>query len=56
VQLQNYLPIGTGCGLCIPYRQRSLITGETDLPVLGERETASLLELSGVAPEEEGHS
>ena len=55
-QLHNYSPLGTGCGLCVPYMQRSLITGKTDLPVLGEREAASLLELSGVAPEEEGHS
>jgi hypothetical protein len=30
--------------------QRSLLTGETDLPVLDERETALLLASSGIMP------
>lgn len=53
-ELQGLAPLGTGCGLCIPYMQRALATGETDLPVLGEQESALWLERSGVITEEEG--
>jgi bacterioferritin-associated ferredoxin len=52
--LQRYSPLGTSCGLCIPYMQRALMTGEIDLPILNEREASLLLELSGVMPTEEG--
>lgn len=52
--LQRSLDIASGCGLCIPYVQRALITGETDLPVLGEEETASLMERSGITFAGEG--
>jgi bacterioferritin-associated ferredoxin len=48
--LQRHVELGTGCGLCVPYMQRSLLTGETDLPVLDERETALLLASSGIMP------
>jgi bacterioferritin-associated ferredoxin len=51
--LQRLSPLGTGCGLCVPYMQRSLMTGETDLPVLPDREAASLRALSGVGSAEE---
>jgi NAD(P)H-nitrite reductase large subunit len=47
-ELQLSSDLGTGCGLCIPYMQRALITGETDLPVLGEQESALLMERSGI--------
>lgn len=53
-ELQGYVPLGTGCGLCIPYMQRALATGETDLPVLGERESDQWLERSGVITEGKG--
>jgi bacterioferritin-associated ferredoxin len=46
--LQRVLPIGTGCGRCIPYMQRALMSGVTDLPVLDEPEQARLLERAGV--------
>jgi bacterioferritin-associated ferredoxin len=46
--LQHHLAIGTGCGRCIPYVQLALMSGESDLPVLGERETEALMERSGV--------
>lgn len=46
--LQRHVEIGTGCGRCIPYMQRALFTGETDLPVLTERESELLMERSGV--------
>ena len=49
-ELQRYVDLGTGCGLCVPYMQRSLLTGEIDLPVLDDREAASLLARSGLAP------
>lgn len=47
-ELQAYVDIGSGCGLCVPYMQRSLATGEVDLPVLGEVEAAALRNVSGV--------
>jgi bacterioferritin-associated ferredoxin len=46
--LQHHVPIGTGCGRCIPYMQRALMTGETDLPVLSDTEAEALMERSGV--------
>ena len=52
VELRNASPLGSGCGLCIPYMQRALMTGVTDLPVLDEPSRLRLLELSGV--EEKG--
>jgi bacterioferritin-associated ferredoxin len=50
-QLRDASPLGSGCGLCIPYMQRALMTGETDLPVLEEPERLRLVELSEVTPE-----
>ena len=47
-QLRSASPLGSGCGLCIPYMQRVLMTGQTDLPVLDERERLLLMELSEV--------
>ena len=52
--LQEHLPLGTNCGLCVPYMQRALTTGETDLPVLGEGESNRWIAISGVIPEEKG--
>ena len=52
VELRSASSLGSGCGLCIPYMQRALMTGETDLPVLDEPSRLRLLELSGV--EEKG--
>ena len=49
--LQSHSALGTGCGLCVPYMQRSIETGETDLPVFGERERAHWLHRSGVVAE-----
>ena len=46
--LQRTIPVGSSCGRCIPYMQRALITGETDLPVLGDAEAERLTECSGV--------
>jgi bacterioferritin-associated ferredoxin len=46
--LQRHVDVGTGCGRCIPYMQRSLISGEVDLPVLDERECERLMELADV--------
>ena len=51
--LQRISPLGTSCGLCVPYMQRALMTGETDLPVLAEIEAASLRALSGVVQADE---
>ena len=51
--LRVYSSLGSGCGLCIPYMQRALMTGETDLPVLGPSESAALLLRSGLAPTDE---
>ena len=50
-QLRDASPLGSGCGLCIPYMQRSLMTGQTDLPVLDEPERLRLMELSGMMAE-----
>ena len=52
--LQAHLPLGTGCGLCVPYMQRALATGEVDLPVLGAAESEYWLERSGVVAEGRG--
>ncbi|MEO6048519.1 MAG: hypothetical protein ABIQ57_13640 [Candidatus Kapaibacterium sp.] len=49
--LQNFCALGTGCGLCVPYMQRSLATGETDLPVLGNREMELWTGRSGIVTE-----
>lgn len=46
--LQHHVPIGAGCGLCIPYMQRALAGGETRLPVLSEAEAERWMECSGV--------
>ncbi|MBS1910788.1 MAG: hypothetical protein JST22_02260 [Bacteroidetes bacterium] len=51
--LQQYLPLGTGCGLCIPYMQSVLETGDTDLPVFDEARTSYWLERSGPVSGEE---
>lgn len=53
-ELQRHCALGTGCGLCIPYMQRALGTGETDLPVFDMRETAYWMERSGLIPEGKG--
>lgn len=50
-ELQHHLPLGTGCGLCIPYMQCALETGQTDLPVFDEEETRRWLERSGLIVE-----
>jgi len=52
-ELQRFVPLGTGCGLCIPYMQRALATGETDLPVLDEGETELWTRRSGIVAEGE---
>jgi bacterioferritin-associated ferredoxin len=46
--LQHHVGIGTNCGRCIPYMQRALMTGEVDLPVLGDAEMEALMERSGI--------
>lgn len=46
--LQHHLPVGTGCGRCVPYMQRALATGEVDLPVLDDAEAERWMERSGV--------
>ena len=51
-ELQNHCELGTNCGLCIPYMQRALATGETDLPVLGELESEHWIGLSGLIAED----
>lgn len=50
-ELQQHSPLGTSCGLCIPYMQRALETGEIDLPVLDEREAGEWLRRSGMMVE-----
>jgi bacterioferritin-associated ferredoxin len=50
--LQSLLDLGSGCGLCVPYMQRVLITGLTDQPVLSDAEMDRLRLLSGVQPKE----
>lgn len=52
-ELQRQLSISTGCGLCIPYLQRTLESGATGHPLLEEREVAAFLERSGVVLHEE---
>ncbi len=51
-ELQRYCELGTGCGLCVPYMQCSLVTGETDLPVLGAGDYEQWLQRSGLATED----
>jgi bacterioferritin-associated ferredoxin len=46
--LRSASALGSGCGLCIPYMQRVLITGQADQPVLDEPARLRLLALSGV--------
>lgn len=41
-ELQRHVDLGTGCGLCVPYMQRVLITGVTDQPVLSIEEMDEL--------------
>ena len=50
--LQEHSPLGSGCGLCIPYMQLALSTGQSDLPVLDERRRVELRRASGVLMEE----
>lgn len=38
--LQEYLAISGGCGLCVPYVQRTIETGETVIPVMDEGDSA----------------
>jgi bacterioferritin-associated ferredoxin len=52
--LGAHCALGTGCGLCVPYMQRALATGETDLPVLGAAESAYWLDRSGLVAEDRG--
>jgi len=49
--LQGYCELGTRCGLCVPYMQRALVTGETDLPVLGAGDYEQWLRRSGLVTE-----
>lgn len=51
-ELQAYSELGTNCGLCIPYMQRALATGETDLPILGAAESERWIGLSGLIVED----
>jgi len=53
-ELGEHCALGSGCGLCVPYMQRALRTGEVDLPVLDVAETAYWMERSGLIPEGEG--
>jgi bacterioferritin-associated ferredoxin len=50
--LQRHCELGTGCGLCVPYMQRAIATGENDLPVLDASESAYWLERSGLVAED----
>lgn len=50
--LQSHLDIGTGCGLCVSYMQRVLITGQPEQPILSEREMEDLRALAGVGSRE----
>lgn len=34
---------GTGCGMCMPYIKRMLLTGQTNVPVMTHREIEALL-------------
>lgn len=34
---------GTGCGMCLPYIKRMLITGCTNVPVMTQQEIAALM-------------
>lgn len=53
-ELQAHLPLGTGCGLCVPYMQCALETGRTDLPVFDEAATAHWHARSGLIEEGKG--
>ena len=50
-ELQPALPIGTGCGRCVPYVQRTIETGLTVHPLLDEREVEEYSLRSGIVPE-----
>ena len=52
-ELQPTLPIGTGCGRCVPYVQRTIETGETAHPLLDQREVEEYSLRSGIVPEPE---
>ncbi len=47
VELQSEIDIGSGCGLCLPYLQRTIETGVTEHALLGEKERRDLIARSG---------
>ena len=47
-ELQRDLEIATGCGLCVPYVQRTIETGESAHPILPLAEAEALAARSGV--------
>jgi bacterioferritin-associated ferredoxin len=49
--LQSTLSIGTACGRCVPYVQRTLETGKTIHPLLDEQEVQEYSLRSGLISE-----
>lgn len=47
-ELQEHLGISTNCGLCIPYVQRAIETGEVEIPVMNPAEAERWEARSGV--------
>lgn len=47
-ELQKHLDIASGCGLCLPYVQRTIETGTARHGLLGDEESRRLIARSGV--------
>ncbi|MBI1190737.1 MAG: hypothetical protein GC200_08685 [Tepidisphaera sp.] len=42
-KLREATGCGSGCGMCVPYIKRMLITGKTNVPVMTHREIEALV-------------
>ncbi|MCE2504051.1 MAG: hypothetical protein J4G05_08345 [Chlorobi bacterium] len=48
LELQDYITISKRCGLCIPYVQRAIETGEEVIPRMSQEEAARWRKRSGI--------
>ena len=51
-ELQEQMDISANCGLCVPYVQRAIETGETAFDVMNKEESAYWIERSATSEEE----
>ena len=47
-EVQKHLRVSAKCGLCIPFIQKVIETGETAIPLMNQEESEALLRRSGL--------